>query len=333
MPSNPIKYGGTTSGRKEPSVLIVTSIAMLVLDEASWFHLNQNQNVTDTIERYKAKSKPIVVACSTPQRIGDWLYEIKQQPESDRFYRLMEFSYKVGLNKIYTEQEIEQQKATSLSFPREYDLSFDISQNAIFNVQDIEVAINDKYEIEDIPATSTTHWIGIDPGFSTSKFGIVVIRWRDNKIEVVFESETEHADLEAVRKQIHSLIQHWHACRVFIDSSSISLIRTLCKDYGEPDCTLYNDETKDKLLMTTSCRQPMIHSVNFRTKHKIMLELLHRVVSTRQIRILPQFKSVITALRTATNKPNSDIWDLDKLLTSSNDVLDALRLSLLCLRS
>jgi hypothetical protein len=60
---------------------------------------------------------------------------------------------------------------------------------------------------------------------------------------------------------------------------------------------------------------------------------LHKVVSTRQIRIDPKFKHTITALRTATNKPNGNIWELDESLSASNDVLDALRLSLLCLRS
>jgi hypothetical protein len=64
-----------------------------------------------------------------------------------------------------------------------------------------------------------------------------------------------------------------------------------------------------------------------------MLEQLHKVVSTRQIRIDPKFKNTITALRTATNIPNGNIWDLDKSLTSSSDILDALCLSLLCLRS
>jgi hypothetical protein len=41
--------------------------------------------------------------------------------------------------------------------------------------------------------------------------------------------------------------------------------------------------------------------------------------------IVVQFKAI--------NKPNGNIWDLDKTQSSSNDVLDALRLSLLCLRS
>jgi hypothetical protein len=120
-----------------------------------------------------------------------------------------------------------------------------------------------------------------------------------------------------------------------IDSSSIHLIRQLCKDYGIHDVTMYNDKTKDQLLLTTGCGgNSLIQSVNFRTKHRLMLEQLHKIVSTHQLRVDPvKFPKVATALRTATNKPNGNIWELDKSLTSSNDVLDALRLSLLCLRS
>ena len=63
-----------------------------------------------------------------------------------------------------------------------------------------------------------------------------------------------------------------------------------------------------------------------------MLEQLHRAVSTQQIRIDPKFKGIISALRTATTKQYGDVYDLDNKETASNDVLDALRLSLLCLR-
>jgi hypothetical protein len=133
-------------------------------------------------------------------------------------------------------------------------------------------------------------WLGVDAGFSTSAFGLCIIQWKDNKLEVVYELEEKHADLDNMRKLIHSLIQKYHICRVFLDGSSVYLVRQLCKDFGEPDCTLYNDETKDKLLLTPSCRQPLIHSVTFRTKHRLMLEQLHKVVSTRQIRIDPKFK-------------------------------------------
>jgi hypothetical protein len=307
------------------------NIVMLLVDEASWFNLNQNQNVTDSIERYAAKSNPIIVACSTPQTVGDWLYNIKQQPESERFYHLMELSYKVGLGKIYTKQEIELQKK-SLSFNREYNLSFEAGIDALFNAQDIDSCIADSYD-------STFHngltcWAGVDPGYSSSKFAIVVIAWANNKLQVMKELEVDHADPDLMRSTLHSIVQEYSLCRLFIDSSSIYLIRQLCKDYGIPDVTMYDDKTKDGLLLTTGCGgASLIQSVNFRTKHKLMLEQLHRVVSTNQIRVDPRFKGVISALRTATTKQFGDVYDLDKKQSGSNDLLDSLRLSLLCLSS
>lgn len=148
------------------------------------------------------------------------------------------------------------------------------------------------------------------------------------------ELEVDHADPDQMRHELHNIIQQYSLCRLFIDSSSIYLIRQLCKDYGQVDCTLYDDKTKDHLLLTSGCGGPnLIQSVNFRTKHKLMLEQLHRVVSTNQIRIDPRFKGIISALRTATTKQFGDVYDLDKKQSGSNDLLDALRLSLLCLRS
>jgi hypothetical protein len=39
-------------------------LVMIVCDEASWFNINQNQEVIDTIERYYSKSNPIIILCS-----------------------------------------------------------------------------------------------------------------------------------------------------------------------------------------------------------------------------------------------------------------------------
>ncbi|HZA70787.1 MAG TPA: hypothetical protein VE548_13915 [Nitrososphaeraceae archaeon] len=50
-----------------------------------------------------------------------------------------------------------------------------------------------------------------------------------------------------------------------------------------------DNKVKDNLLLAGLCGgASLIHSVNFRTKHKLMLEQLHRVVSTQQIRIDPR---------------------------------------------
>lgn len=306
-----------------------SDLVMITCDEASWFNINQNQEVIDTIERYYSKSNPIIVLCSTPQKIGDLMYNIKQQPEHERFYRLMELPYQVGLNKIYTEQEIAIQRK-SLSFPREMECSFESSIDALFNSYSIDQCIADKYDTTFYQGL--TCWGGCDPGFSTSKFATVVIAWANGKLQVMHEEEVEYANPDIMRSRLHSIIQEWNLCRLFIDSSSIFLIRQLCSDYGIPDVTLWDDKTKDQLLQTNSCGGAnLIQSVNFRTKAGPMLELLHKVISTQQIRIDPQFKGIISSLRTASTKQFGGLYQLDKQATSSDDLLDALRMSLLCL--
>jgi hypothetical protein len=204
-------------------------IVMLLVDEASWFNLNQNQNVTDSIERYAIKSNSLIVACSTPQSVGDWLYEIKQQPESERFYHLMELSYKVGINKIYTSEEIEIQKK-SLSFAREMDCSFESGIDSLFNANAIDACIADKYD----PTfqNGLTCWCGVDPGYSTSHFGIIVVAWANGKIQVMEEIEQEHADPDRMRHILHSLITKYSLCRLFIDFSRIKYIEHFQERFG-----------------------------------------------------------------------------------------------------
>ena len=315
----------------------LTDVHAIICDESSFFDANQSQEVIETLERYYAKTNPLIILCSTPSKVNDLMDIIRQQPEDKCFYHRMYLSYKVGLNRIYTPQEIAIQKK-SLSFEKEYNLSFELGIDALFNAQDLEIVFSDKYDTSDEACTlpSMSRWCGVDCGYATSAFGIVIIQWRDNKMEVVYESEVKNAEADSMRTLIHSLVTKYHLCRIFCDGSSVSFVRSLCSDYGINDVTLYDDKTRDQLLLTSGCGgEQLIHSVTFRTKHRLILEQLHRIVSTHQIRVDPiKFPKVATALRTATNKPNSaSIWDLDKTQSSSNDVLDALRLSLLCLRS
>jgi hypothetical protein len=43
---------------------------------------------------------------------------------------------------------------------------------------------------------------------------------------------------------------------------------------------ILDEKVKEQLLQGTSCRNPLIIPVNFRTRGKYMLERLHQVVST-----------------------------------------------------
>ncbi|MGA7367904.1 MAG: hypothetical protein WBX01_02155 [Nitrososphaeraceae archaeon] len=58
-----------------------------------------------------------------------------------------------------------------------------------------------------------------------------------------------------------------------------------------------------------------------------MLQKLHKLVSTHNIRISPKFERLITSLKSATSK--NDTYDLDKQATSYDDSLDSLQLAVL----
>ena len=58
-----------------------------------------------------------------------------------------------------------------------------------------------------------------------------------------------------------------------------------------------------------------------------MLSHLNEILQSGKLQIHPDFKELITSLRTAYVK--SDVWDLDKTKTLNDDLLDALRMCLI----
>ena len=142
---------------------------------------------------------------------------------------------------MWTPQEVEHMKR-SPSFPKEYDLKFGYGTSTIFNAHDIDSITSDPYDTSEEKCTNPyfTKWLATDPGWGGGdSFGIVIVQWKDSKLEVVHESEFQTPLMEDIRKLIHQLIQKYHICRCYIDQSSAVLIRQLCKDYGEkafPTC-------------------------------------------------------------------------------------------------
>lgn len=65
--------------------------------------------------------------------------------------------------------------------------------------------------------------------------------------------------------------------------------------------------------------------VNFNTEHKKMLSHLHVMVNKQYLAIPSEYEKLITSLRTA----YATEYSLNKEQTSYNDLLDALRLSLI----
>ena len=98
-------------------------MAIVFQDEASFFEINQANDAIDVSQRYIAKSDPYLIVVSTPNKPGDMLHMISEQPEEKCIYRRIYLPYTVGIGNIFSQKDIEIVKR-STSFEREYNLKF-----------------------------------------------------------------------------------------------------------------------------------------------------------------------------------------------------------------
>lgn len=119
----------------------LTNVAMVFLDEAAFFPINDAETVRDVSERYIAKSDPYLVMVSTPNRPSDIMNIIGEQPEHQCIYKRMLMPYTIGVGNIYSDKDIEIAK-TSASFEREYDLQFLGSIGNVFDPRKIDEAMD-----------------------------------------------------------------------------------------------------------------------------------------------------------------------------------------------
>jgi hypothetical protein len=96
----------------------------------------------------------------------------------------MFLDYLWGVGKIYTEEEIENAKI-SPSFPRVYQLRYQGLIGNIFSTQSIESCQKIRYNPSQI-IQNAKKTIGVDAGFGSSHFAIVVTQFVDGKIQLIF---------------------------------------------------------------------------------------------------------------------------------------------------
>jgi hypothetical protein len=157
--------------------------------------------------------------------------------------------------------------------------------------------------------------MGLDPGYGSSSFGVVVVYFVDDKIRVVFADEftkQSHGDMIEV---VWSLIQKFNVTKCYVDASAVSFIRDLKIMWGErPDYE--NVKKEHKVFMRCE-------PIAFQTEHRKMLYHLKFLLEKKHIQIDGRrFHKLVTALRTAVAREGV----LDKEVSSYDDILDAMRL-------
>jgi hypothetical protein len=306
----------------------LVNVKFIFLDEADFWHLSEMQNVIDVSERYIAKSDVSIFMASTPNAPGGLFEQIEN--EQDSLYNKIFLPWQIGLDTIFSKEEIALQKQ-SPSFEREYNLRYLGGIGNVFPLTDIESAI-EEYPLNELNTTSQYYptWCGIDPGYSSSLFGICIVQWKDNRLEVVYTVSLDKPLYTDTLKLIRQLVQKYRLCKVFIDSSAAHLIHELKHGYNE---YIQYEKLPADILQTyirSGCHEPLIVPINFQKYHKDMLKHTMKALAKQRVKIHPSFDKLIISLKSATAKAE---YDLDKLKTSFNDLLDSFRTSLLCLKA
>jgi hypothetical protein len=303
----------------------------LLIDEGDYFRLSEQSEVRAVSERYIAKSSPFIVLVSTPNAPGQLFESIEREPEGTCIYKRLRLDYTFGLDKIYTREEIEKAKA-SPSFEREYNLKYLGKIGNVFHTKDIEAAIEKgrKYNPDNFnQSIFTSTSMGVDPAYGSSAFGIVITRYADGIVQILYAEEYHRPDYNEMLSTVYGLMVKYNVDKVYIDGANPSFIKSLKIQIGE-------DAEYDKVIARyrsdgfggeAALADMKVVPVNFNKEHKTMLGHCKMILENEggRIAINPnKFDKLITALRTAVDNDGT----LDKESTSYNDIFDAFRLAL-----
>ncbi len=139
----------------------------------------------------------------------------------------MDYTY--GLNKIYSKEEIDKTKK-SPSFGREYDLQYLGLIGNTFHTSDIEraIALGEKFKSVNKYAQQS---MGIDPGFGSSPFGIVIVQFSDGVLQVLYADEFERPRYEDMINRVANLYQEFTNFKnIFVDAANPELISSLKRE-------------------------------------------------------------------------------------------------------
>ena len=300
-----------------------TNVSYLFIDEADHFEPSVNSELLHAITRYEEKSNCTTIMVSTPNRPGGLFESIEKDPHSK--YHKIFLDYIVGLDKIYDRAEIEKKKREP-EFEREYAGKYLGRVGNIFSSAQIDECINLglEYSTDKIPVSLyTLKSVGIDPGFSSSSTGIVILEhiktMNDNKhmIRVVDCHLIDKGDPNKIVELCWDIWKRYGYMNVayFIDGSNRAMVNLLKIRWQE---SLSWESTE------SFGSNVKIRPVNFNTEHKNMLSNLHALVSKSFLAIDPKYNKLITSLRTA----YAEELNLKKDIGSYSDLLDGLRLAL-----
>ncbi len=304
------------------------NISIIYCSEAAFFDRNAQPEIIDVIERYAGKSNAKIILESTVNKVGDLMHSIFSQPFEKSFYKTMRLSYEWGVGKIYSDHDIKVAKASS-SFEREYNLSWNAPSGNCFSPISIDRAVELGRKYDPITINKEAmHSLGIDPGFSSSAFGIVCLEYSDSIIKVVYAEQFEKSSFsEMVQKVWDIKNMVGNLSNVYCDSVNVEYVGAIKEELGENSNWQY---IRDKIA---HCRKNKLRienymkviPVSFGQEGPSMLVHCRNLLDHEDnlIAINPKWEKLITALKGAV----ATEYRLEKSESPFNDLTDAFRLA------
>lgn len=291
----------------------IPNISFILIDEGDFLPPGQLQDARDVSERYIAKSNPYIVMVSTPNAPGGLFESIEFEPEEICLYKRIFLDYTYGLHKIYTLEEIERAKR-SPSFEREYNLKYLGNVGNLFNIKDIESAITSQEEYNpDVGNKEALTLMGIDTGWASSYFAVVIVSYFNYKVHVMYASHFKNPQLKDMIDLVTDLRMKYMVDKILVDGSDPAFIYSLKERLREYPVD-YHSVPKEKY------KYMIVEPVPFVKQQYEFLVHDKQVLENKAIRIHKKFQDLIIALSSAYVEGETFIKDK----SANNDLLDAL---------
>jgi hypothetical protein len=295
--------------------------AFFFVDESDFFTHETHWEARSAVEGASTKSDPWIVFVSTPNKPGGFM-ETFLNEEDSQYYKI-KLDYTVGLGKIYTDDEIAQAKLDRTSFDREYDLKFLGHVGTCFSQSKIDNCVAEGLYDTDAINPYALRSLGIDPGYGSSPFGIVVNEYIDGKIRVLYSEDFPRPDYNIILEKVYELYRTYNPSKVMVDGSATAFIGSLKAMIGErSDFLREREEHKARGIIWDNTTKVL--PIYFGKLNKSLLGHAKNLFDNELIQIHRKHDKLITALRSASEQDGK----LDKDKTSYNDILDAFFLSL-----
>lgn len=296
-------------------------VSIVFIDEGDFFPVGQQVAVRDAAERYLGKSNAKIILGSTPFSPGGLMESI--QKEENSIYTKLLLNYEVGLNKIFTKQDIEKAKA-SPSFEREYNLRYAYDIGNVLTESLIQKCLDIKYD-PNYAVYECPKVISIDPAWGgSSKFAVVVSQFMDGRIQILYAEEFERPDPQEMEHLVLDLVLKYQLFedrhqngQIIVDGANVHFIKTLK--------FLLNENTEYENEKPEDYKYKRVRPVNFGTTHRHMLTNMQQLIAKGYVAIDERFEDLLSQLRVAQCDANYSL--IKKPL--SLDLVDALRMNLL----